>query len=152
MKRILRATNYPNLYELSLCNIEGQSAIDLFSDETLFTCTLKNRISSLVIGISGNEARRSTREVNALLFMHVCNTFTNIRYIDFSPSSIWYQRLIFFGISLPTVVSSTLLELHAYLDTFTDCLYLLDEQFNQLHTLDVNIDVILSSRFTNNNQ
>ncbi|CAF3946146.1 unnamed protein product [Rotaria sp. Silwood2] len=138
MKRILRATNYPNLYELSLCNIEGQSAIDLFSDETLFTCTLKNRISSLVIGISGNEARRSTREVNALLFMH--SIFNLVSTINI------------FGISLPTVVSSTLLELHVYLDTFTDCLYLLDEQFNQLHTLDVNIDVILSSRFTNNNQ
>ncbi len=45
-----------------------------------------------------------------------------------------YQELLF-NISPPTLISLTLLELHVNLKIFTDCLYLLDEYFNQLRII-----------------
>ncbi|CAF4366289.1 unnamed protein product [Rotaria magnacalcarata] len=47
--------------------------------------------------------------------------------------------------------SSTLLELHVTVNNFDDCLYLLDERFNQLHTFYVNVADIQSSQQTINN-
>ncbi|CAF1475193.1 unnamed protein product, partial [Rotaria sordida] len=44
-----------------------------------------------------------------------------------------------FNLSSPNIFSSTLLHLHVIVDTFGDCLYLLDGRFNQLNTFDVTI-------------
>ena len=77
--------------------------------------------------------------------------FTNLQYLSFGPSSMWYQRFSF-DMSFPTVTSSNLLELHISVDYFSDLLYLLDGRFNQLHTLNVNIHRISWSRSTINNQ
>jgi hypothetical protein len=71
--------------------------------------------------------------------------------LNIGPSSIWYQYLSF-DISPPTVISSTLLELHVCLTKFSDCLYLLDGRFNQLHTFHVNVEFITSSRSIINNK
>ncbi|CAF1460558.1 unnamed protein product [Rotaria sordida] len=46
---------------------------------------------------------------------------------------------------------STLLELHVSVTNFSDCLYLLDGRFNQLHTFYVNIAYTRFSRLTINN-
>ncbi|CAF1499858.1 unnamed protein product [Rotaria sp. Silwood1] len=54
MEHILLATNYPNLYELGLYNIQIEKDMHLFSDETLFSCIVKNQISSLVIDMNAN--------------------------------------------------------------------------------------------------
>ncbi len=59
--------------------------------------------------------------------------FSNLQYLKFGPSSSVYHRLTLHP-SLPNVFSSTLLELHVVLDSYIDCLYLLDGRFNQLHT------------------
>ncbi|CAF3778047.1 unnamed protein product [Adineta steineri] len=74
-----------------------------------------------------------------------------IEYLNFCPSSMWYQGLLFNNPS-STINSSTLLELHMSLASLTDCLYILDGRFNKLHTLYVDIDSISSLRLTNNNQ
>ncbi len=65
--------------------------------------------------------------------------------LNICPSSLWFQYLSF-DKSPPTVISSTLLELYVGLNKFSDCLYLLDGRFNQLHTFHVNIEFITSSR------
>ena len=36
MERILRATNYPNLYGISLYNIQAETAIGLFTGKIFF--------------------------------------------------------------------------------------------------------------------
>ncbi|CAF4254441.1 unnamed protein product, partial [Rotaria sordida] len=59
-----------------------------------------------------------------------------------------------FNLSFPNVFSSTLLHLHITVDTFDDCLYLLDGRFNQLNTFDVTIyfeNVSESSLINNKN-
>ena len=43
MERILRATNYPNLYGISLYNIEVKTAIDLFTGKIFYFDSFNNR-------------------------------------------------------------------------------------------------------------
>ncbi|CAF0921360.1 unnamed protein product [Rotaria sp. Silwood1] len=151
IKRILRSANYPALYGFGLYNIEAKEAINLFFDETLFSWTLKNQISALVIDISTNGQRTSTEDVNVLLFIHILTVFPNLRYLNFGPSSIWYQQLSY-DTQLSTMISSSLLELHVCLPDLIDCIYLLDGCFNQLRTLHVNITYTMSSNSTINNK
>ncbi|CAF1226607.1 unnamed protein product [Rotaria sordida] len=126
IQRILRATNYPNLYGLGLY------------DDITFTCIVKSQISSLVIDISRDKKQILSTDINKTVFTHIFTMFNNLQYLNFGPSSIWYQR-ISFDMPFPTITSLNLLELHICVDYFNDLLYLLDGRFNQLHTLDVNI-------------
>ncbi|CAF4069433.1 unnamed protein product, partial [Rotaria sordida] len=147
MKRILLATNYPNLYGLSLYNLDKEIAKSLVTDENLLNHTLKNQISSVIVNISKNVGRSSIDNVIKCAFTHILTVFTSIKYLNFGESLRSDQRLSFY-LSPPSVISSTLLELHVSLEYFSDCLYLLDGRFNQLHTLYVYISKILSSHFS----
>ncbi|CAF3253229.1 unnamed protein product [Rotaria socialis] len=151
IERILRATNYPNLYGISLYNIQAETAIGLFTDETSLICTLKNQILELVIDISTNKIQSLPVDDNTIIFIHIFTTFTNLQYLNFGPSLLYHQRLSFFTSPL-TVISTNLLKLHVYLENFNDCLYLLDGRFNQLHTLSANISFISASPLTINNK
>ncbi len=109
-----------------------------YLDDTVFT-HIKNQIVSFVIDITGNRKQiLSTDDIIRIVFTHIFIMFSNLQYLKFAPSPFWHQQLSF-DLSLPTVMSSTLLELHVYLTNFRDCLYLLDGRFNQLHTFHVNI-------------
>ncbi|CAF1289177.1 unnamed protein product [Rotaria sordida] len=151
MERILRATNYPNLYGFSLYNIQQEIAMHLFNDECPFTRTFKNQILSLAISINANEEQSSRKDINARIFMRIINTFSYLRFLNFCPSLNWCQELSFDN-SFPFVFSSTLLKLYVCLHHFTDCLYLLDGRFNQLRILYVTINIISSSNLIINNQ
>ncbi|CAF2099029.1 unnamed protein product [Rotaria magnacalcarata] len=151
IERILRATNYPNLYGISLYNIQAETAIGLFTDETSLICTLKNQILELVIDISTNKIQSLPVDDNTIIFTHIFTTFTNLQYLNFGPSLLYHQRLSF-STSPLTIISTNLLKLHVYLENFNDCLYLLDGRFNQLHTLSANISFISASPLTINNK
>lgn len=69
--------------------------------------------------------------------------FSNLQYLNFGPSFSGYHTLSF-GIPLPIVFSSVLLELHVTVESYEDCLYLLDGRFNQLHTLYIIISSSIS--------
>ncbi|CAF1085195.1 unnamed protein product [Rotaria magnacalcarata] len=83
MKRILLTTPYPNLYGISLYNIQTETAIGLFTDETSAICTLKSQISTLVIDISTNEIQKFPANDNAIIFTHIFILFTNLQYFNF---------------------------------------------------------------------
>ncbi|CAF1199811.1 unnamed protein product [Rotaria sordida] len=63
MKRILLATNYPNLYGLGLYNIEAETALSLFIDESCLTSINKSKISSLVIDVTKYKKISSSKDV-----------------------------------------------------------------------------------------
>ncbi|CAM4782744.1 unnamed protein product [Rotaria magnacalcarata] len=150
MERILFATTYPNLYGLRLHNIQQETAIRIFSDDTPLTNIFKSQISSLVIDVIENKKQSLIEDVNAFIFTHIITIFSNLQYLNFCPSLFFYQYLSFDN-SPPTVFSSTLLELRVCLENFTDCLYLLDGRFNQLRTLHVKIfDITFSSLVIDN--
>ncbi|CAF4443099.1 unnamed protein product, partial [Rotaria sp. Silwood2] len=130
---------------------DSDSSSQNLPNETSVICTLKNKISTLVIDISTNEIQRFPANDNAIIFTHIFTLFTNLQYLNFCPSLLGHQRLSFHTTPL-TIISTNLLKLHVYLDTFTYCLYLLDGRFNQLHTFYANISVILSSNLSINNK
>ncbi|CAF1289888.1 unnamed protein product [Rotaria sp. Silwood1] len=142
MERILLATNYPDLYGLSLYDIDVEKAITLFNDDIAFTHVNKNQISSLVIDISKDKNYISRQDITNTIFTNIFTMFTNLQYLNFSPTLIWHQRLSFDMVS-PNVLSSNLLELHVSVIYFTDLLYLLNECFNQLRILYVNVHRII---------
>ncbi|CAF3400211.1 unnamed protein product [Rotaria sp. Silwood2] len=137
LERILLSTNYPNLNGLGLYDLTSERARDFFIDSNLLICAFKNQISSLVIDINKYEGSRSSiKDINIYIFTQIFTMFSNLKYLKFGPSSSVYHRLTLYP-SLPNVFSSTLLELHVVLHSYSDCLYLLDGRFNQLHALSV---------------
>ncbi|CAF3552388.1 unnamed protein product [Rotaria socialis] len=152
MDRIL-ATNYPNLNGLGLYGLDVEKAISLFTDDTTFTRINKDQITSFVIDINKNKNKNkiSRDMISSFLFPHIFAMFINLQYLNIAPPAISYQPLSFWT-SPPTVISSNLLELHVLVEFFTDCLYLLDGRFNQLHTFHVNIIGIFSSTLKVNNE
>lgn len=86
-----------------------------------------------------------------LIFTHIFAMFTNLKQLNFSTSPDIDQRLSFSNSSL-TVYSSILLELRVIMQSYDDCLYLLDGRFDQLHTFGVNILTISSSRLSISNK
>ncbi|CAF1534636.1 unnamed protein product, partial [Rotaria sp. Silwood1] len=141
MASILLCTNYPNLNRLGLYNLEIEKAKYLFTNEILLFHIFKNEILSLIIHINQNDHRSDREEMNTFIFTHIFTMFNNLQYLDFVSSSYYYQQLSF-NYSPPRIFSSNLLELYVTLKNFTNCLYLLDGRFNQLHTFHVNIDTI----------
>jgi hypothetical protein len=84
-----------------------------------------------------------TDEEQISVFTHILSVFSNICDLKlYSPSDFCVQRLSFED-HRPTSFSSTLMEFHVRVLSFSDCLYLLDGRFNQLHTLIVTIGWIL---------
>jgi hypothetical protein len=112
----------------------------------------KNQILSFVIDIISNEKGISTKNVAKFVFIQILTMFTNLQFLCFGPSFIYQQRLSFFDNSFPIVFSSTLLELRVGLQTFRDCLYLLDGCFDQLRTFHVKISLIYGSNKPINNK
>ncbi|UJR12634.1 hypothetical protein I4U23_016809 [Adineta vaga] len=109
MERILSTTSYPNLHSLRLFKLHSKTAASLFTNhQSALSHMDPNQIDSLTIDINQYEDK--------------CR----------------YSNRLSFGNSPPaTIFSSTLLELHVSLIDLTDCLYLLDGRFSQLHTLRV---------------
>ncbi|CAF4656270.1 unnamed protein product, partial [Rotaria sp. Silwood2] len=136
MKYILCAAHYPNLYGLGLYNI----------NEILSSGIFKNQITTLFTTIHNNnnnddydEMLLSTRNIFDYIFIF----FTNLIDLTFYESS-YKNRLPLYFADPPshTFRSSTLLKLNVRIQSFDDCLYLLDGRFNQLHTLYVDLTSI----------
>jgi len=96
-----------------------------------------NQIDSLTIDINQYEDKCRYSDVNLLIFTHILTIFSKLKYLNFDLFFDSFQRLSFVNSPPATIFSSTLLELHVSLIDFTDCLYLLDGRFSQLHTLRV---------------
>ncbi|CAM4803619.1 unnamed protein product [Rotaria magnacalcarata] len=150
MERILLATNYPSLDGLSLSNITIKTIGQYFIDENALTDLFKNKILSLTLNVNVNKKANDEEFFNGIIFERIITIFTNLQYLNFCPSSIWYSRISLKGFTA-NLASTTLLELHVTLNNFNGCLYLLDGRFNQLHTLYVYVADIQSSRQTINN-
>lgn len=112
----------------------------------------KNQISKMVITIADNRKNLFEGNVSTTVFTHVLSVFTNLRFLKFHSSSPHeYAQRLSFENKPPTFFSSTLMELHANVHSFNDCLYLLDGRFNQLRTFHVKLSTVLRpSRMINN--
>jgi hypothetical protein len=111
---------------------------------------MKNQILSLAIDIDTNK-QSITKDGNANVFTHIFSTFNNLQCLCFGLSS-YYNKWLSFNTVPIHVVSTNLLKLHVCLNNLSDCLYLLDGCFNQLHTFRAKIFSISHSHLTNSNE
>ena len=78
---------------------------------------------------------------------HVLIKCHNLTCLKFDPCSDDYvahgERLSLKMREIQSFRSSNLLKLHINVETFTDCLYLLDGRFEQLHTLKVYVRYLI---------
>ncbi|CAF1237574.1 unnamed protein product [Adineta ricciae] len=138
MQRILYSADYPKLTGLGVYDLTWEAAKDLFDDESYFVSIFKDRILSLFITMSDYSKRKSSvQDVTEHIFIQTLTMFSNLRCLKFDRSFL-YHRLTLHE-TLPNVYSSNLLELHVVLDSYLDCLYILDGRFDQLHTCCVSI-------------
>ncbi|CAF3150249.1 unnamed protein product [Rotaria sp. Silwood2] len=148
MERILLAVDYPNLHGLSLFNIERELGVRLFGEESHLDRIFKNQITTLNITLAENNIIASTSDIMNIVCTHILTMFNNLICLKFHPYSDIHvasdERLSFSLKEPPTFFSSSLMELHINVEDFTDCLYLLDGRFKQLHTFYVNVHVFFS--------
>ncbi|CAF4038362.1 unnamed protein product [Rotaria sordida] len=146
MKYILHAAHFPNLHTLGLYNINQESAQCLFTDEILSSGIFKDQITTLILTIDNNNNSDDYEEMllsATNIFDYIFTVFTNLIHLIFYESSFKNRVPLFFDEPLlSTFRSSTLLKLNVRLESFNDCLYLLDGRFNQLHTLYVDLTEI----------
>lgn len=98
-----------------------------------------------------SDKSNTTEDMSTIIFTNIFTIFSNLQYLNFVPCSIFCQILSFY-VSSPPIFSSNLLELHVNLNTFTDCLYLLDGRSKQLRKFYVNISGITPSHLVIDNQ
>jgi hypothetical protein len=88
-----------------------------------------------------------TLDTMNIVCTHVSTMFSNLICLKFHPYSDLYidsiERLSFASIEATKFFSSSLMELHINVEQFTDCLYLLDGRFKQLHTFYVNVQYFM---------
>ncbi|CAF2122003.1 unnamed protein product [Rotaria magnacalcarata] len=138
MERILHATNYPNLNNLSLCHIDSEVAKSLFDGKNSLTHIFNNQISSLFINFNDVKDSLPMRTIYSIIFAKILTIFTNLRCLKFNPSSSYRDAVLFYLIR-DTAISSTLLELHVGVVEMRDCLDILDGRFDQLRILHVTV-------------
>ena len=123
----------------------------LHLDDAPSAAALKKQIFSLLINFTLQQKANATKYIHTRVFERILNVFPNLQYFNFDLSSNSFRRLSFY-VSPPTVISSTLLELHISLRNFDDCLYLLDGRFNRLRAFYVRFYLITSSNAIVNNE
>ncbi|CAF2179596.1 unnamed protein product [Rotaria magnacalcarata] len=147
MERILLATVYPNLTELELFNFEQQIASKYFTDESSLRSVFQQQITSLILVNNDKSARvGSLKEYTRNVYEHILNFFKNLTYLNIiGPYVMLCPGLSLCDLPSTTFYPSILTHLCIMLETFDDCLYLLDGRLKQLTTLNVTVYSIDSS-------
>lgn len=118
-------------------------------DENRFRSIFNHQILSVLIDLNTNEEQTLLEDMVLIILSYVFGVFHNIQYLKFGSSSVFCPRVTFYTPPV-YIYSSTLLELHIKLERFTDCLYLCDGRFEQLHTFHVNVYRIQDCRLNIN--
>jgi hypothetical protein len=115
-------------------------------EDTHFDRIFKNQITTLTIILAEYKIHASTSDVMDTVCSHVLIKFRNLACLKFHPYSDIYvnciERLSFTTREIP-FFSPNLLKLHINVKFFSDCLYLLDGRFEQLHTLEVYVHYLI---------
>ncbi|CAM2725543.1 unnamed protein product [Rotaria socialis] len=141
MERILLAAVYPNLTELKLFNFEQQIASKYFTDESSLRSVFQQQITSLILVNNDKSARvGSLKEYTINVYAHILNFFKNLTYLNImGPCVMLCPGLSLCDLPSTTFYSSILTHLSIVVQTFDDCLYLLDGRLKQLTSFNANV-------------
>ncbi|CAF0910116.1 unnamed protein product [Rotaria sordida] len=134
MDRILRAGIYPNLTQLKIFKFHANTFSYFCTDELLFRYNFKKQITDLTL-LSDYGGKVGIIDETTNVYIKLLDFFENLNYLSCIGSYVNENPVLSF-INLPstTFVSSNLTKLRVTVDSFGDCLYLLDGRLNQLST------------------
>ncbi|CAF1545259.1 unnamed protein product [Adineta ricciae] len=141
MKSVLQANYYPNLYSLALFNVDKKSFKSLLKNKILSTGIFRTQITTLNLSFDQCENFFDMFSSIANIFQRIFPTFSKLKYLILD--SRWYYNCVRLNSDESSFIhnfrSSTLLYLDIKVQSYNDCLYILDGRFNQLHTLIIDV-------------
>ncbi|CAF4340298.1 unnamed protein product, partial [Rotaria sp. Silwood2] len=140
MERVLHTINYPQLYSLTLMDFSEEVLFNYLTNNTILRKLLNEQITCLTIDVKDKPTEPSSETLWVIftLILSLCKQLNKLNFCQFDNRSTF--RI--FDLSSTNFKSSTLTELKINVETFDDCLYLLDGRFNCLSTLIINIEII----------
>ncbi|CAF1408422.1 unnamed protein product [Adineta steineri] len=150
MERILLACKYPNLTIVVLINFLSDILLQYLTDESPIFRLLQQQIKHLTVKCDKQLViNRSFTDV-CVRILAICR---NLSYLNVHQWLITNHACLSIRDRPPNVCfSSNLRTLSISVDTFDDCLCLLDGRLEQLRSFTVRIYFIIRSRMNNNNQ
>ncbi|CAF1414639.1 unnamed protein product [Rotaria sordida] len=149
--RVLHIGNYSKLHKLTLVNLPFQMASRIFNEKSSFIDIFKHQISHLIVMIIEDNIAEHTRKASTDVFTTIFIMFTNLNYLHYG----WNGECLGSPRSLVDTLSPTcpsnIVHLNVRVNSFNDCLCLLDGCLSQLHTFIVEVDNINYTSMTINN-
>ncbi|CAF3939230.1 unnamed protein product [Rotaria sp. Silwood1] len=141
MESILRPIVYPQLYSLTLVNLQSDTLLPYLTDDTKIRYLLTDQITHLNINIIDQITTELDDDNESNLFPLLLSIGKCLTDLTFSQ---WFccrenSQISIFHMPSTSCVSSTLSKLNMNVNTFDDCLYLLDGRLDSLSILIINI-------------
>ncbi|CAF2682052.1 unnamed protein product [Rotaria sp. Silwood2] len=141
MKRILLASDYPNLNSLELFSFGQDIVFRYFTDDSIFQHIFKYQITDLIL--HNNDEDLGEMSLNTYIvnvYARIMVLFQNLKHLTVVPSPVNHYPPLSLCIQEPTIdFSSTLTVLCIKVLSFYDCLALLDGRLKQLNTFIVQV-------------
>ncbi|CAF2083744.1 unnamed protein product, partial [Rotaria magnacalcarata] len=140
IERIFHAVDYAQLYSLSLVNFSQEILLRHIIDNAVIHRLMTEQITCLNIQVSDKirsdfSVKNHSNILSLILFIR-----ENLNDLTFSHWFIGLGLTFFmYKLSSTSCVSSTLTKLSIFVNTFDDCLFLLDRRLESLSTLIINI-------------
>ncbi|CAF5124373.1 unnamed protein product, partial [Rotaria magnacalcarata] len=117
-----------------------------------FIHIFKHQILHLNVTINENITAEHLKKLSTNIFTTIFTMFTNLNYLHFdSKDDYLYSPPFINSLSSRNCFSSNIAHVNVRLRRLNDCLGLLNEDFNQLHTFIVKIDRIYKTSMIINN-
>ncbi|CAF1086880.1 unnamed protein product [Rotaria sordida] len=140
MERILPAIVFSQLYSLTLSTLQPDALLPYLTGDTKLRYLLTNQITHLNIDILDQVTTELNNENESNIFTLILSIGKCVTDLTFSQ---WlcckHTWISIFHLPSTSCVSSTLTKLNINVNTFDDCLYLLDGHLDSLSTIIINI-------------
>ncbi|CAF1575497.1 unnamed protein product [Adineta ricciae] len=144
LQRVLHAGSYPRLNSLSLIDFQPRTLLKILTDDALFRNLLSEQIVSLQLDLVGEEITPGP-DILLAIFVLIVSLCKHLSKLSFRRNRVGLLEYIFHFSSIDWE-SSTLTSLKINVETFDDCLHLLDGRLNNLSRLTIFVVHIKCSR------
>jgi hypothetical protein len=125
-----------------VCSFNDISYLDHSSLRSIF----QEQITNLILINDDEHVKDHGSIYTSKIYAHILNFFKNLKVLNIIETSVMsYPALSLCYLPSNTFSSSILTELHINVETFNDCLYLLDGRLKQLTRLSVTVDHVPKS-------
>ncbi|CAF1127937.1 unnamed protein product [Rotaria sordida] len=140
MERILPAIVFSQLYSLTLSTLQPDALLPYLTGDTKLRYLLTNQITHLNIDILDQVTTELNNENESNIFTLILSIGKCVTDLTFSQWLCYKHTWIsIFHLPSTSCVSSTLTKLNINVNTFDDCLYLLDDHLDSLSSIIINI-------------